>query len=239
VAQGRMVGKTLDAYPMYTHVDVRFKLHLCPQNMRPSDIAENDLKPLPPGKTVVDIYADILKYLFECAQTYIRERHPNGDNLWNSLVRHAEIILSHPNGWDGAPQASMRRAAVAAGLVDQTTEGESRVHFVTEGEASLHFCISRAMAADGIMVRLSRSSTCASFSKHHIFRKAKASLSSMLAEGLWISVHISGGRTSLPSRRLLLNCVSRDVHRLERLNEQLHSSSPRVSAHHTPRRTLL
>jgi len=130
-------------------------LHLCPKELRPSDIDEANLKELPPGKTVVDIYADILKYLFDCARDYIQQSHPNGTELWDTLFGYAEIILSHPNGWEGRPQSLMREAAIKASLINDTTEDCSRIHFVTEGEASLHFCIAKALSSDGIMVRLS------------------------------------------------------------------------------------
>jgi predicted transcriptional regulator len=42
------------------------------------------------------------------------------------------VILTTPNGWEGAQQNRMRQAAIKAGLVDQ--EGGRRVKFVTEAE---------------------------------------------------------------------------------------------------------
>ncbi|RPD55189.1 hypothetical protein L226DRAFT_493295 [Lentinus tigrinus ALCF2SS1-7] len=127
-----------------------FKLHLRPERLDSAEISRSDLPPLPPGKTVVDVFADFLRYLFECAQKYIRETHANGDSLWTSLEDRIEIILSHPNGWEGLQQGKMRHAAVQGGLVPNTPSGHGRIHFVTEGEASLNFCIQSGLTTESI-----------------------------------------------------------------------------------------
>ncbi|KAH9940096.1 uncharacterized protein BXZ73DRAFT_43137 [Epithele typhae] len=118
-----------------------FKLHLRPEHLDAGEIKRRDLPLLPPGKTVVDVFADFLTYLFRCSKRYICETHANGDSLWSSLEDRIEFVLSHPNGWEGAQQGKMRQAAVMAGLVPQTPVGQARVHFITEGEASLNFCV--------------------------------------------------------------------------------------------------
>ncbi|KAH9940114.1 uncharacterized protein BXZ73DRAFT_43285 [Epithele typhae] len=123
-----------------------FKLHLRPEHLDAGEIKRDDLPPLPPGKSVVDVFADFLAYLFQCTKRYICETHSNGDSLWASLEDRIEFVLSHPNGWEGAQQGKMRQAAVMAGLVPQTPAGQARVHFITEGEASLHFCIQSGLA---------------------------------------------------------------------------------------------
>ncbi len=46
----------------------------------------------------------------------------------------------------------MRKAALEADLVPDTTEGKQRVHFVTEGEASLYYCIDAGLAKSAIEV---------------------------------------------------------------------------------------
>jgi hypothetical protein len=46
----------------------------------------------------------------------------------------------------------MRRAAVLAGLIDDTKKGHERVSFVTEGEASLHYAIENGVLADAVKV---------------------------------------------------------------------------------------
>jgi hypothetical protein len=65
-----------------------------------------------------------------------------------------QFVLSHPNGWEGAQQTKMRRAAVYGGLIPDTDEGKARIRFVTEGEASLHACVLNGLAADVLSVRL-------------------------------------------------------------------------------------
>jgi hypothetical protein len=83
---------------------------------------------------------------------HIEETHASGVRLWRSLRSTTEFVLSHPNGWEGAQQAQMRKAAVYAGLVPDSPEGRSRIHFVTEGEASIHYCIANDFASDMIKV---------------------------------------------------------------------------------------
>ncbi|KAM5545534.1 hypothetical protein V8D89_000572 [Ganoderma adspersum] len=127
-----------------------FKLHLRPGGLDAASISWKDLPPLPPRKTVVDIFADFLRYLFACTRRHISEVQHNGESLWNSVKDRIEFVLSHPNGWEGLQQGKMRQAAIIAGLVPDATAGQSRVHFVTEGEASLNFCINNKVAAQAI-----------------------------------------------------------------------------------------
>ena len=110
---------------------------------------------LPP---VVDIFADFLRYLHQCAKTFIEQSHVNGVELWRSLTDSAEIILSHPNGWEGAQQTKMLTAAIHAGLISDDDGGRSRLSFVTEGEASLHFCVQNGLTNDAIKVDCIKSS---------------------------------------------------------------------------------
>ncbi|KAL1700708.1 hypothetical protein EV121DRAFT_283186 [Schizophyllum commune] len=126
-----------------------FKLHLRPRELG-SDQALATLPPLPPNKSVVDVFADFLAYLFTCARTYIQETHPGGVRFWTSIAQNIDFVLTHPNGWEGYQQAQMREAAVQAGLVADTDEGKARVSFVTEGEASLHFCLSKGLIVEGM-----------------------------------------------------------------------------------------
>ncbi len=69
-----------------------------------------------------------------------------------------QIVLSHPNGWEGPQQTRMRNAAVYGKLVPDTDEGRARIRFVTEGEASLHACVLSGLASDVLSVRLGQ--TC-------------------------------------------------------------------------------
>ncbi|KZT05488.1 uncharacterized protein LAESUDRAFT_727132 [Laetiporus sulphureus 93-53] len=121
-----------------------FKLHL-----RPRELASDDkhLRMLPPNKTVVQILADFMRYLYKCAKKYISEKDPMGRQLLQS-ESNVEFVLTHPNGWGGSQQAKMRRAAVLAGLVPDSDAGQSRIRFVTEGEANLHYCITNGLTGD-------------------------------------------------------------------------------------------
>ena len=130
----------------------RFKLHLRPEHLDSTAISQQDLPPLPPDLTAVDVLADFLGYLFACTRRYICETHSSGESLWESVQDQIVFVLSHPNGWEGLQQSKMRRAAVAAGLVPDTSEGRSRVRFVTEGEASLNFCVNGGLATNTIEV---------------------------------------------------------------------------------------
>ncbi|KAI0310591.1 hypothetical protein OF83DRAFT_1070299 [Amylostereum chailletii] len=105
---------------------------------------------LPPSKDIIDVYADFYAYLFARAREYIQQTHANGDLLWDSVADDVDFVLSHPNGWEGAQQGAMRRAAVKAGLVPDTPAGRERVTFVSEGEASFHYCVASGLVADSI-----------------------------------------------------------------------------------------
>ena len=101
---------------------------------------------------MVEVFADFLKYLLECASSYIQDTHANGPDLWNSVKSDIDFVLSHPNGWEGTQQSEMRRAAVLAGLVPENESGHARLSFVTEGEASLHFSIHNGLPAGAMKV---------------------------------------------------------------------------------------
>ena len=62
-------------------------------------------------------------------------------------------MLSHPNGWEGAQQTQMRKAAALAGLIPDNQGGYDRIAFVTEGEASLHFSIRNGLPSSALKVR--------------------------------------------------------------------------------------
>jgi hypothetical protein len=111
------------------------------------------LLPLPPNKTARDVFADFLRYLFQCARSFIQESYPHGSALWISLEDTMEFVFAHPNAWEGQQQSQMRTAAIIAGLIPNSPEGHERTHFVTEGEASLRFCVNKGLAADPLRVR--------------------------------------------------------------------------------------
>jgi hypothetical protein len=113
---------------------------------------DEPLPDLPPNKSIVQVFGDYLRYLYECTRNFIQETHASGGRLWTSLEGRAEIVLTHPNGLEGAQQAQMRRAAVHGGLIPDNPDGHSRIHFVREGEASLHYCFGNNYASDAIKV---------------------------------------------------------------------------------------
>ncbi|KAI0926081.1 hypothetical protein AcV5_008643 [Taiwanofungus camphoratus] len=124
-----------------------FKLRLRPKSMK---LKMNGMRlaPLPRNKTAVDVFGDFLAYLFRCTRSFIVDTHANGPGLWRAVEHDIQFVLSHPNGWEGAQQTKMRRAAVYGGLIPDTDEGKARIRFVTEGEASLHACVLNGLAAD-------------------------------------------------------------------------------------------
>ncbi|KAF9449856.1 hypothetical protein P691DRAFT_758690 [Macrolepiota fuliginosa MF-IS2] len=143
-----MASHSVEGNLFSERIDIRFKLHLRPRTQTTSSVDE-DIPPLPPGKSAVDVLADFLVYMKQCARTYIVETHPvDGANFWRSGKE--EYILSHPNAWEGAQQTLIRRAAVQAGLISDTPADHARINFITEGEASLNFCIERGLMNDSI-----------------------------------------------------------------------------------------
>lgn len=128
-------------------------MHLRPAFSASSDAAD-EITPLPPNKTVIDIFVDFMRYLCKSTRDYLQETYPNQPDLWVTMERNnaIEFVLTHPNGWEGSQQAQMRQAAVRAGLVPDTDAGHARVRFVSEGEASLHLCIQRGLTTPAMEV---------------------------------------------------------------------------------------
>ena len=91
-----------------------------------------------------------MKYLYRCARSYIQKTYVNGESLWASVESCIDFVLTHPDGWEGAQQSQIRRAAVLGGLIPD--DGQKRIHLVTEGEAELDFCIRNGLMADAMTV---------------------------------------------------------------------------------------
>ena len=130
--------------------NVRFKLHLI-SKVGEGGYVTSSIPPLPLDKTAVEVLADFLRYLLECASSYIQDTNTDGPELWISLRDRIDFVLSHPNGWD-TQQSEMRRAAVLADLIPDTKAGHARLSFVTEGEASLRFAMENGLPAEAIKV---------------------------------------------------------------------------------------
>jgi len=111
-----------------------------PKSM-PSALKTSTLPPLPPNKTLIQVFADFFAYLLFCAEKFIKETHATVVKRWDDLLRNAVFVIGHPNGWEGTQQSMLRKAAILGGLAPDTPEGRARVKFVSEGEASLHFCL--------------------------------------------------------------------------------------------------
>jgi len=105
---------------------------------------------LPKGKTIVDVFADFMRYLFDSTETLFKSSEPNV--RWDSIST-IELVLTHPNGWKGPQQSQLRIAAVKAGLIQDTPADHARVHFVSEGEASFSFCATNTQAGENLKVR--------------------------------------------------------------------------------------
>ena len=147
----RLPGWLISQMLLTQRKNIRFKLHLR-SKVGAGRYVTNEIPPLPLNKTVVEVFADFLRYLLECASSYIQDTHANGPDLWNSVKDQIDFVLSHPNGWEGTQQSEMRKAAVLAELIPDTTTGHARLSFVTEGEASLHFSIQNGLPAGAMKV---------------------------------------------------------------------------------------
>jgi hypothetical protein len=79
------------------HIKTRFTLHFGSRVAAGRQVA-SDIPPLPLNKTVVEVFADFLSYLLECASSHIQDTHANGANLWASVKDQIDFVLSHPNG---------------------------------------------------------------------------------------------------------------------------------------------
>ncbi|KAF7290586.1 hypothetical protein MIND_01298700 [Mycena indigotica] len=114
-----------------------FKLHFGPSTLRNHPV----VKPLPHiPVTVDDMYKDALGYCVKQIENTVLQRSPRGRKQWEELSPQMTVVLTTPNGWMGAEQHRLRKAAVRAGLVPSS--GEDRVLFLSEAEvAGIHFAI--------------------------------------------------------------------------------------------------
>ena len=94
---------------------------------------------LPKGKSLQDIFADFIRYLFDSAKAFFQACEPMGNDLWESVEHNIDLILSHPNGWGGCEQEFLRKSVVQASIFTEE-ESLSRILFITEMEATFNFC---------------------------------------------------------------------------------------------------
>ena len=106
---------------------------------------------LPKGKSLQDVFVDFIRYLFDSAKAFIQESEPMGKELWESLGRNIDLVLSHPNGWEGREQEFLRKSVVQASIFTEE-EALSHVSFVTEGEATFNFCVTNTKSGESLEV---------------------------------------------------------------------------------------
>ena len=145
----------------------RWKLMLGPRGPPPALRAHMSTD-LPTGKTIVDVFSDFMRYLFDSTKALFISSDQNGEIRWNSVSRSIELVLTHPNEWGGPQQSQLRTAAVRASIVPDTPEGHARVHFVTEGEASFNFCATHTQAGENLKVRRRLSALSISIALSHV-----------------------------------------------------------------------
>lgn len=131
---------------------IRFKLHLHPKVIETAYVSVLNKNPLPEGIPVVNIFADLLRYLYRCTKEYFEQSQASGDTLWVSLQKDTHFVLTHPNGWGGFQQSQMKEAALGAGLVPDMDTANTNISFVTEGEASLNYCVYNGLSKDAFKV---------------------------------------------------------------------------------------
>jgi hypothetical protein len=118
----------------------------------PAEAKRHMTTKLPKGKTTVDLFADFIRYLFDSTVAQIKEVEPTGELLWENFGPKVELVLTHPNGWEGQQQEVMRKAVVQAGIFN-VEDARSRVSFVTEGEASFNYCVNYTKSGESLEVR--------------------------------------------------------------------------------------
>lgn len=106
-------------------------------NGRSPDI---EIPPLPTNVSARQVYADLLRYMFDHAQKFFVENTPAGGQIWERLRNDVAIVLATPNGWDTQQHSFLRDVAILSGIVSEGDAG-ARVDFVTEGEASVHYAL--------------------------------------------------------------------------------------------------
>ena len=121
---------------------------LSPSDLSAAMVVQMSME-LPKGKTIIDVFTDFMRYLYDSTEALFKSSEPNIQ--WDS-ISIIELILTHPNGWKGPQQSQLRTAAVKAGLIQDTPAEHARVHFVSEGEASFNFCATNTQAGENLQV---------------------------------------------------------------------------------------
>ncbi|KAG8817275.1 hypothetical protein FRC17_011311 [Serendipita sp. 399] len=128
-----------------------FKLHLHPDSMGISDAPPPygsdtntmEIPELPTNVSLLMVYSDFMRYLFEGFISFFEESTPNGAAIWRRLSSGIVIILTIPNGWDTRQQGFLKQVAQLAGVVQSDDDAALRIEFVSEGEASVHYVLGK------------------------------------------------------------------------------------------------
>jgi hypothetical protein len=90
-----------------------------------------------------------LAYIFrcQCTRAFVADAHVGEPVLWAAVAPSIQIVLSHPNGWEGAQQSKMRRAVACTGLISDTDTSLWRRHML---------CCARALARCHAVLRPQR-----------------------------------------------------------------------------------
>ena len=130
--------------------DLRWKLKLVPGEL-PATAKKHITAVLPKGKSLQDVFADFIRYLYDSTKAFIHESEPMGKELWEKVESNIDLILSHPNGWEGREQEFLRKSVVQASVFNEE-ESLSRVSFVTEGEATFNYCVLNTQSTESLEV---------------------------------------------------------------------------------------
>lgn len=106
---------------------------------------------LPRGKSLLDIFSDFIRYLFDSARYFIKESEPCGDVLWATIERNINLILSHPRRWGGRELEFLRRAVVHASVLT-AEEAITRISFITEEQATFNFLVTHTTSGELLKV---------------------------------------------------------------------------------------
>lgn len=74
-----------------------------------------------------------------------------GKALWEEIESNIDLILSHPNGWEGREQEFLRKSVVQASVFTEE-DSLSRISFVTEGEATFNYCVIKTQSSESLKV---------------------------------------------------------------------------------------
>lgn len=113
-----------------------FKLHLNSNGKNQNYIrAQAHARPLPPGKTAVEVSAD---YLYKLRMVIRDHLQKTLGDVYSREENSARYVLTVPAIWDDAAKAATREAALQAGFLKD--ERDNRLTLISEPEAAATFC---------------------------------------------------------------------------------------------------